>query len=100
MGNSVEQYRAAIGLFHLLGRGNYKKQHFVVSPLICFTYFLKHILKLLTNCVTFIGHRSVIINFYFQFFTLILISCGDIKVNPGPTPENIIDILHLNIRSV
>lgn len=48
----------------------------------------------------YIGHRSVVINFYFQFFTFILLSCGDIEVNRSPTPENIIDILHLYIRSI
>ena len=90
MGNSVEQYRAAICLFQLLSRGNYQKQHF--SPLSCFNYFLKHFLKLLTNCVTFIGHRSVVINFYFHFLKFILLSCGDIEVKPGPTSENIINI--------
>ena len=43
---------------------------------------------------------SVVINFYFHFFNIYFLSCGDIEVKPGPTSENIIDILHLNIRSI
>ena len=35
--------------------------------------------------------------FLFSFFFYIY---SDIEVNPGPKPVNIIDILHLNIRSI
>lgn len=30
----------------------------------------------------------------------LLLLCGDIEVNPGPITINVLDILHLNIRSI
>jgi exonuclease III len=39
-------------------------------------------------------------NFYLQLFTFVLLACGDIELNPGPTTENVLGILHLNIRSI
>lgn len=44
---------------------------------------------------------SVHINFFSQFFMFILLLlCGDIELNPGPSIVNILNILHLNIRSI
>ena len=47
-----------------------------------------------------IEYQSVYINYYFQLFTFVLLACGDIEVNPGPSIENVLDIVHLNIRSI
>ena len=33
-------------------------------------------------------------------FCFILLLSGDVEVNPGPTFENVLDIIYLNIRSI
>ena len=100
MGNTIEQYRAAIGLFYMSGRGISKKHPFLVFSSVYILLLLNNIFKILAHCMKCTSHRSVYINFYLQFFTFILLACGDIEVNPGPSTENILDILHLNIRSI
>ena len=100
MGNSIEQYRAAIGLFYLSGRGTYKVYSSLVFPCKYIFQFFKLTYRLLTRGMAFIIQKSVYINFYLQFFTFVLLACGDIEVNPGPTTESVLDILHLNIRSI
>jgi hypothetical protein len=62
--------------------------------------FLKHIFKTIPQCMKCISYQSVYINYYFQLFTFILLACGDIEANPGPSFENVLDIVHLNIRSI
>lgn len=47
-----------------------------------------------------IRDNAVLINFYLQFFIFILMISGDIEVNPGPMTDNVLDIIHLNIRSI
>ena len=38
--------------------------------------------------------------FFIQLYCFILLFSGDVKVNPGPTFENALDIIHLNIWSI
>lgn len=49
-------------------------------------------------------HRVYGITFYIFFFmyfySLVLILSGDIETNPGPTNESVVDIIHLNVRSI
>ena len=47
-----------------------------------------------------IRDNAVLINFYLQLFTYILLLSGDIEVNPGSMTDNVLDILHLNVRSI
>lgn len=47
-----------------------------------------------------LSRHIVVYNFYLQFFMFLLLLCGDIEVNPGPIMTNVLDILHLNIRSI
>lgn len=50
-----------------------------------------------------LSRHIVVLNFYLQFFMSFLLLCGDIEVNPGPINNimaNVLDILHLNIRSI
>ena len=61
---------------------------------------LSLISKALVHCLSIISKFSLDINFYFQFFTYILILGGDIETNPGPDISNVLDIIHLNIRSI
>ena len=39
-------------------------------------------------------------NFVFQFLFFILLLTGDIELNPGPKSGSVLDIIHLNIRSI
>lgn len=34
------------------------------------------------------------------FYSLVLILSGDIEINPGPTYESVVDIIHLNVRRI
>ena len=43
---------------------------------------------------------SLSIFIYSFFFTFILLLSGDIETNPGPSAESVLDIFHLNIRSL
>ena len=83
MGNSIEQYRAAIGLFYMSGRGISKKHPFLVFSSVYILLLLNNIFKILAHCMKCTSHRSVYINFYIQFFTFILLACGDIQIKIG-----------------
>ena len=39
-------------------------------------------------------------NFVFRFLFFILLLTGDIELNPGPKSGSVLDIIHLNIRSI
>jgi hypothetical protein len=58
------------------------------------------ICKVLVHCLSIISIFSLDINFYFQFSTYILLLGGDIEINLGPDITNVLDIIHLNIRSI
>lgn len=47
-----------------------------------------------------LSRHIVFFNFYLQFSMFLLLICGDIGVNPGPIMANVLDILHLNVRSI
>ena len=39
-------------------------------------------------------------NFVFRFLFFILLLTGDIELNPGPKSGSVLDIIHLNVRSI
>jgi len=107
MGNCIEQYRAAMGIFHSK-----------TNPLYCmillidkFNVSLFHILYKIFPLILLMVHSLALhINgvfydagFYttqFPFMSLILFLSGDIEVNQGPINNFDINIIHLNIRSI
>ena len=95
MGNSIEQHRAAIGSFYSSCRCVFLTARYVIPFTILFpelSFFVNRFVSLLT-CVR---DNAVLINFYLQFFTFIMLLSGDIETNPGPSAESVLDIFHLN----
>ena len=88
MGNTVEQYRAAIGSFYCARGGVFKRAFFNVSIFEYLYTLLSLISKALVHCLSIISKSSLDINFYFQFFTYILLLGGDIETNTGPDITN------------
>ena len=77
MGNSIEQHRAAIGSFYSSCRCVFLTARYVIPFTILFpelSFFVNRFVSLLT-CVR---DNAVLINFYLQFFTFILLLSGDI----------------------
>ena len=114
MGNCIQVYRAAIGLFHLLKRNHRYSFDFRAN-----TY--QEILLTNIQCAVLVVSLFKIqsnnpnIDIVFLLFVLhIILICGNVEVNPGPesndmsnTPSissaescNSITICNLNIRSV
>lgn len=85
MANSIEQYRAAIVFFKQFSK--------------LYSTF-KLCVILITNAAICIRNNAVLINFCLQFFIFILMISGDIEVYPGPNTDNVLDIVHLNIRNI
>lgn len=100
MGNTLEQYRAAIGSYYFSNGCVFKQvvfhgsvfEYLYVLPMLTFKAF--------AYCLSYINSFSLYLNFYYQFFTYILLLCGDIEMNPGPCITNVFGIIHLNIRSI
>lgn len=101
MGNSLEQYRAAIGNFYFSCRCVCRS---VLVNFFGFSFFSKIFMfpsiGLFALAMKHLSRHIVVYNFYLQFFMFLLLLCGDIEVNPGPIMTNVLDILHLNIRSI
>lgn len=81
MGNSLQQNRFSI-FFSKIFR-------FPSISLFGLNFAMKHL-----------SRHIVVLNFYLQFSMFLLLICGDIGVNPGPIMANVLDILHLNVRSI
>ena len=102
MGNSLEQWRASIGLF------NSKcviKQRVMVKVSMAFIFYYMSCLlkwaacscKLLSNVF-----NHIVCNLFFKIvLILLLLEAGDIEMNPGPdTINSSLSFLHSNIRSI
>ena len=100
MGNSLEQWRASIGLF------NSKcviKQRVMVKVSMAFIFYYMSCLlkwaacscKLLSNVF-----NDIVCNLFFKIvLILLLLETGDIEMNPGPdTINSSLSFLHSNIR--
>ena len=105
MGNSLEQWRACIGMFN--------SNSFIccIRSTVSFRFFLScniAIANLLAFCKLICKATSVFMkeslhNAYFTIvLLLLLLQSGDIETNPGPSPLNhgSLSILHSNIRSI
>ena len=102
MGNCLDQYRAAIGVFYTKCHNILKRTCFTIFKLAYLLDFIQSLLLMaLKRRVRFLSHLSIWLNFFVQFFmfSIILLS-GDIETNPGPCVENSLDIIHINIRSI
>jgi hypothetical protein len=109
MGNTLDQYRAAIGLHYLKCRCTTR------SLLYCLFHFL-HFMNFLTRCLevnitepctrllSTIAHEALFINHIYQIIYILLILSGDVETNPGPSNLTqftcSLDIFYLNIRSI
>ena len=110
MGNSIEDYRAAIGLFHIRITGNrrpfkfnfpvYTYQEILLTNFRCTCTFLVVSLSLLQSL-----NLNIDIDFLLFVLQYILI-IGNVEVNPGPelinhssVSDNSISICNINIRS-
>lgn len=102
MGDTLTQYRAAIGKFYYVGRYLSKFSSFILQ----YDVILKNLLRYLSNCqcalkfVRLLAFFSLDLNFFIQFYCFILLLSGDVELNPGPVYEHVLDIIHLNIRSI
>ena len=105
MGNSLEQWRACIGMFN--------SNSFIccIRSTVSFRLFLScniAIANLLAFCklickVTTVFMKESLHNAYFTILLLLLLlQSGDIETNPGPSTLNhgSLSILHSNIRSI
>ena len=102
-GNSLASYRAEIGLFY--NRCQKYGCTDQVSFSFCFGLFfcLKNIKRFsLSYGKTLIFYSSNIhhILFAYTVISLLLLMCGDIETNPGPTFSHRISVIHSNIRSI
>lgn len=104
-GNTIVQYRAAIGIYYCKSRGVLKSKMFTLfNVMYLFLFFLtccKKSLKHLHINKTFVENITYL-HFWFQVLFLQHMISGDIEANPGPTDGQIhtLDIFHLNIRSI
>ena len=105
-GNTIEQHRAAIGLFYISCRCTYKSISLCIFNLKClfrlFFDYLKCCRWSWYNCFTSIQTNFQLIYHCIQIIYILLLLCGDIESNPGPIDQNVytVDILHLNVRSI
>ena len=86
MGIEVTQYRAAIGVFHII---THRMIHFP-------KLFINFRFAFLTLCCFLKNDRCMI------YKLTLLLMCKDVQPNPGPIPSDnsSLDILHLNTRSI
>ena len=99
MGNSIEQYRAAIGIFYMACRHVTCSAQFVCHIFNFFSFF-KRIPTICCYWLCRISSLATHVTFFMHFLFFILILSGDIETNPGPSAESVLDIFHLNIRSL
>ena len=100
MGITITQYRAAIGNFYFVGRHISRASTFVFQFNITFKTLFRALAKYISITFHTLASFSLELNFFIQFYCFILLLSGDVEVNPGPTFENALDIIHLNIRSI
>lgn len=105
MGSTLEQYRAAVGLYYYRSRCTTKHLLFRVSLLNLFTYFLlKGLRYYITRLLSKVVQESLFISYIFQIIHVLLILSGDVETNPGPEHLHVtqftLDIFHLNVRSI
>ena len=101
-GNSLDQWRASIGLFNSKCIFN---QIVKVSFSMAFIfYYVKYLQKWTgNNCkLISLALKDFICSLYFKIvLTLLLFEAGDIEINPGLNIiNNSLSILHSNIRSI
>lgn len=97
MGNTLENYRAAIGAFYS-----------VTHKLICsknpgLNVNARHHLYCIIKIFCLLSMASFVRNDQFKFYRLVLLLiCMDVHTNPGPSMDEIysLDIIHLNTRSI
>ena len=102
MGNSLDQWRASIGLFNSKCIFN---QRVKVSFSMAFIFYYMRYLQKWTgnNCkLLSLALKDLICSLYFKIvLILLLLEAGDIEMNPGPNIiNNSLSILHSNIRSI
>lgn len=99
MGNSLEQYRAAVGFFlYSICHNILSKSVLRFSKSVNMLDFLLFICNIFKQQCKILSSWSLRINFFAQLFMFfILLLSGDIETNPGPSVEKSLDILHLNI---
>lgn len=105
MGSTLEQYRAAVGLYYYRSRCTTKHLLFRVSLLNLFTYFLlKGLRYYITRLLSKVVQESLFISYILQIIHVLLILSGDVETNPGPEHLHVtqftLDIFHLNVRSI
>lgn len=105
-GNSIEQYRAAIGFFYCRIRCTQRLLNISIFLIRELLVFLQrnfcHWGNLCKICLSCLTQYSVFIGYYFQILFMLLILSGDVETNPGPNTgtQYTLDIFHLNIRSI
>ena len=102
MGNSLEQWRASIGLFN---SKNVIKQRVMVKVSMAFIfYYMSCLLKWAACSCKFLSNvfNDIVCNLFFKIvLILLLLEAGDIEMNPGPdTINSSLSFLHSNIRSI
>lgn len=105
-GDTIEQYRAAIGLFYSCVRCVKKCFYLNLFQLrVLFKCLLQNLLwfgNLYKTMLKCFAQHSLVINYFFQVMFMLLFLSGDIETNPGPCTgtQYTLDIFHLNIRSI
>nr|XP_022313371.1 uncharacterized protein LOC111118283 [Crassostrea virginica] len=100
-GNTVEQYRAAIGLFY----GTVRTAKFSFFSFYLFNIlheFLQYFANSGTLLIRYCRQYILQVNYFMQVIFLLLLMSGNVETNPGPHAQTMytIDIFHLNIRSI
>lgn len=79
----------------------FKKSYFTIFKLAYLLYAVQSLLFKTKQLFKFLSNWSITFNFCAQIFIFcVLLLSGDIETNPGPSAENSLDIMHINIRSI
>jgi hypothetical protein len=100
MGDTIAQYRAAIGNFYISCSVILKRATFVIFYMSKLIHYLCKCSRSIKGYVMSLSSVSLELGFLFQFLFFILLLSGDIELNPGPMYDRVIDIFHLNVRSI
>lgn len=88
MGDTLTQYRAAMGTFYYVGSYLSKFSTFILQ----YDVILKNLFRYLSNYALIffrlLAFFSLDLHFFIQFYCFILLLSGDVELNPGTVYEH------------
>lgn len=77
-----------------------KSSTFILQYDVILTNLLRYLSSCALKFVGLLAFFSLDLNFFIQFYCFILLLSEDVELNPGSVYEHVLDIIHLNIRSI